>query len=101
MLPIFTPAIAFVLPLYVIWRAKGSRPLKNPFWMSIVSFLSCCGTCIVELVVIRRRAFAGDFAGIEDTINAVILICFFVIVVTVVLNFAALFIVYWKDRETE
>ena len=69
MLPIVTPVIAFLLPILLIWIEKTEKHLKYPFLFTIGSFISCCITCVAQLVVIRRRAFAGDFAGLEDTMN--------------------------------
>ena len=41
---------------------------------------------IAELLMVRRRLFAGDIGGIEDTIGAVIVVCVGLLVCTTILN---------------
>ena len=41
---------------------------------------------IAELLMVRRRLFAGDIGGIEDTIGAVIVVCVSLLVCTAILN---------------
>lgn len=58
--------------------------------LSFGSFLCAALSATVEFFDIQRRAYAGDFAGIEDTIQAVILGVSVMFAVTLALNFAAL-----------
>lgn len=58
--------------------------------LSFGSFLCAAVSATVEFFDIQRRAYAGDFAGIEDTIRAVIIGVTVMFAVTFVLNFFAM-----------
>ena len=76
----------------------GRRPLRNPWLFSIGSFLCFALMCMDHLFTVRRRAFGGDFGGIEDTIGAVLLIVGAVGAAAVLLNALLLGIHYAKDK---
>ena len=94
MVPIITPIIAFLLPVFVIWRYYKQRPLKKAYLYSVSSFASTLAAVCLEVRTIGLRAASGDFAGIEDTMTAVLIICIGIAVVTVLLNLLALAAAY-------
>ena len=97
MIPVVSMTLAMGLPLFALWR--GSRPpLRRPWLFSVGSF-ACCGSALVaELLTVRKRVFAGDLGGIEDTIGAVIALSIGLLVVTVILNLVLLGSTYEKER---
>lgn len=97
MVPVVSIACMVVLPFYVLWRSKHDRPLQRPYLFSIGSFAFCATAMLEEIFTLRRRLFAGDIGGMEDTIGAVLLICIIVLIVAVILNFAALALSYETD----
>lgn len=94
MIPVLTPLIAVMLPLYVIWRYYKNRPVKRAYLYSVVSFTAALTAVCLEVHTIGTRCAAGDFGGIADTIQAVLLICAGITAVTVLLNFLALAAAY-------
>ena len=96
MIPVITPLIAVLLPVFVIWRYYKQRPLKKAYLYSVGSFASALAAVCIEVRTIGIRAAAGDFGGIADTMTAVLVICVGIAVVTVVLNLLALAAVYRK-----
>ena len=90
MVPIITPLVAALLPVIVIYRSYRQRPVRRAYLYSAGSFTAALMAVCLELVTIRRRALAGDFGGIEDTIGAVLFICIGITAVTVLLNLLAL-----------
>ena len=97
MIPVVSIFLALALPAYAIHRqGKGNCP-KRPFLFSIASF-SCCGWAIIaELFCVRRRLFAGDIGGIEDTIGAVLVVCIALLLATAIANLLLLGLAYEKD----
>lgn len=86
MIPVIPIVLSLALPAYAIHRqGKGKLP-KHPFLFSIASFLFCGWGIIEELFCVRRRLFAGDIGGIEDTIGAVLVICIVLLVTTTIAN---------------
>ena len=61
--------------------------------------LFCGAAMLKELYTVRRRLFAGDVGGIEDTIDAVLAICVVLLVVAVLLNLAFLGLSYAMAAE--
>ena len=94
MIPVFTPLIAFLLPILVIYRCYKQRPLKRAYLYSVGSFTAALAAVCIEVRTIGTRAAAGDFGGIADTIDAVLIICIVISAVTVVLNLLALAAAY-------
>ena len=95
MLPVLSPLLAVFLAGLVIYRS-GKKPLRRPYLFSVASVACGFVTVIGEIFVIRKRFFAGDFNGIEDTIDYVLLICIAVAVTVLILNLIALGISYEK-----
>ena len=90
MIPVFTPLIAVLLPMVVLYRCYKERPVKKAYLYSVGSFTSALAAVCVEVRTIGLRAAAGDFGGIEDTMTAVLIICIGIAAVTVLLNWLAL-----------
>ena len=90
MIPIITPLIAVLLPVFVLYRCYKDRPVKRAYLYSVGSFTAALAAVCLEVRTIGERAAAGDFGGIEDTMTAVLIICIGVAVVTVLLNVLAL-----------
>ena len=97
MIPVITPLIAFLLPVYVIYRSYKDKPLKKAYLYSIGSFTSALAAVCMEVRTIGLRADAGDFGGIADTITAVLVICMVIAGITVLLNWLALAAAYGKE----
>ena len=94
MIPIITPLIAILLPVFVLYRFYKEQPLKKAYLYSVGSFASALAAVCMEVRTIGIRADAGDFGGIADTMTAVLMICVGIAVVTVVLNLLALAVAY-------
>ena len=97
MIPIISSAMALGLPLIALYR-EGKKPLRRPYLFSLSSIIFCAAAALGELLVIKRRVLAHDFGGIEDTIDAVILICAAVLIAAVILNYILLRLCYGKER---
>lgn len=90
MVPILTPLIAVLLPCILLYRCYKEKPVKRAYLYSVGSFSAALTAVCLEVHTIGQRAVAGDFGGIADTIDAVLMICIAVAVVTVLLNGLAL-----------
>ena len=99
MIPVLTPLIAFLLPVFVIYRSYKDRPLQRAYLYSVGSFTSALAAVCIEVRTIGLRADAGDFAGIQDTITVVLMICIVIAAVTVMLNWLALTAAYGKNEK--
>ena len=97
MIPLITPLIAFLLPVYVIYRSYKEKPVKRAYLYSVGSFTSALTAVCMEVRTIGLRADAGDFGGIADTITAVLIICIIIAAVTVLLNLLALAAAYGEE----
>lgn len=86
MIPVVSILISFGLPVFVLYRHGQEKPVARPYLYSCVSFAACACGILAEILTIRKRLFAGDIGGIEDTIGAVIVICIIFIIFTVLLN---------------
>jgi len=62
---------------------------------SVFSFCFCTVSLLFQLLEIGRRVSLGDYAGIEDTIRAVLLASAVLTAVTILLNLAA----YGRSRK--
>lgn len=89
--------LAVASPLAAIFL-HGRKHLRNPWLFSVASFVCFAAVCMDELFTIRRRAFGGDYGGIEDTIGAVLLITGLVAVAVVLLNALLLGMHYAEDK---
>ena len=89
MIPVFCILLAWALPAFVLWRSGKGKPPRLPYLYPIGSFTACAAGMILELYTIRDRANAGDFGGIQDTIDGVLLLCILLLGGTVILNLIA------------
>ena len=94
MIPVITPMIAVLLPVFVLYRCYQERPVKKAYLYSVGSFTAALAAVCIEVRTIGIRAAAGDFGGIADTMTAVLMICIGVAAVTVLLNLLALAAAY-------
>ena len=94
MIPVITPLIAVLLPVFVLYRCYKERPVKKAYLYSVGSFASALAAVCIEVRTVGTRAAAGDFGGIADTMTAVLMICIGIAVVTVLLNLLALAAAY-------
>ena len=94
MIPVITPLIAVLLPVFVLYRCYKEKPIKKAYLYSVGSFASALSAVCIEVRTVGIRAAAGDFGGIADTMTAVLMICVGIAVVTVLLNLLALAAVY-------
>lgn len=97
MIPIISIAFAIGLPVFALW-GSGKAPVRHPYLFSIASFVFCAAALIQELFTIKRRALSGDFSGILDTIDAVLMICIGVVVFTIIINLLLLGIT-WEQKK--
>ena len=97
MIPVISIALAVGLPTFALWRNEKA-PLRRPYLFSIASFAFCATAVIQELFTIKRRALSGDFGGILDTIDAVLIICVGVVVFTVIINLFLMGIT-WEEKK--
>ena len=97
MVPVITPLIAVLLPVFVLYRCYKEKPVKKAYLYSVGSFASALAAVCIEVRTVGIRAAAGDFGGIADTMTAVLMICVGIAVVTVLLNLLALAAVYGEN----
>lgn len=97
MIPIILPLIAVLLPVTVIRRAD-KRPVKDPFVYSVLSMSCTLGALLQEIFTVYRRIMNNDFAAVEDTIGAVVIISIVISIVSIGLNFMSLLISYGRDK---
>ena len=76
--------------------AIASKKMSASYCFSVGSFGMCAVSLLLQLLEINNRINISDFSAIEDTIRAVIIAAVVLVVVTIVLNIAALF--KGKDR---
>ena len=94
MIPVITPLIAVLLPVFVLYRCYKEKPIKKAYLYSVGSFASALAAGCIEVRTIGIRAAGGDFGGIADTMTAVLVICVGIAAVTVLLNLLALAAAY-------
>jgi hypothetical protein len=94
MIPVITPMIAVLLPVFVLYRCYKENPVKKAYLYSVGSFGAALAAVCIEVRTVGIRAAAGDFGGIADTMTAVLMICVGIAVVTVLLNLLALAAAY-------
>ena len=98
MIPVIPALISLALAGFVLYRS-GRKPLKRPYLFSAGSFVACGWAMLQELGTVKHRVLAGDVGGIEDTIQAVIIICVVLLIVVALLNLAALALSYSPSAE--
>jgi len=94
MIPIVSIFLALGLPAYALRRSGKSNPLRHPYLFSAGSFFFCGIAMIEELLAVRRRVLAGDVGGVEDTIDAVVLLCCVLLGLTLLVNLLLLGLTY-------
>ena len=99
MIPVISILLAFALPVFVLWQTNRGKMPKHPYLFSAGSFACCAWGMIAEILGIKQRLLAGDIGGIQDTIDAVVMICVILLVVTLVLNLLLLGLTYEEQRE--
>lgn len=97
MIPVISIVLAIGLPAFALWRNEKAS-LSRPYLFSIASFAFCSAAVIQELFTVKRRALSGDFGGILDTIDAVLMICIGVVVFTMIVNLLLLGIT-WEEKK--
>ncbi len=85
MIPVMSIVLAIGFPAFALWRNER-KPISRPYLFSIASLVFCSTAIIMELFTIRRRALAGDLGGILDTIDAALMICIGLVVLTTIIN---------------
>ena len=96
MIPVVGIVLAVGLPACALW-VNGKAPIKRPYLFSLASFLCCAAAVVQELFTVKRRALSGDFGGILDTIDAVLMISIAVVVSTLIVNLFLLGIT-WEEK---
>jgi|GEM_PF-624077 len=103
MIPIISILISMALPIIVLSREAKEKPLRRPYLFSVGSFSFCTIAAIEELFVVKKRLLSGDVGGIEDTIDAVLIVCITLLVITAILNILAIGSSYelLKEKQTD
>ena len=83
--------------LLVIFAIVTSQTIKS-HRNTILSFVSCAASLILQLFEISNRVNIGDYAAIEDTIKAVFIAAIVLVAVTVTLNITAFVKVKKKQK---
>ena len=86
MIPIISIILAIGLPIFAVCRATKIGKLKRAYLYSVGSFVCCAGGIINQIFTIKKRLFAGDTGGIEDTIDAVLIVSIVTLVIVAILN---------------
>ena len=89
MIPSVSILLALSLPIVMILQNQKKR-LRRPYLYTVGSFTFCAIAMLEELLKIKQRLNAGDIAGIEDTIGAVLLLCTLLLAMTLLLNLLTL-----------
>ena len=97
MIPLVQGLLALALPLFAIWRHGKGNGIRHPQLFVAGSFACCAWGIIAELTTIKARLLAGDVGGIEDTIDAVIIMAVVLTAVTVIADVIALSLTGGKD----
>jgi hypothetical protein len=98
MIPVISILFAICLPVFALRNHENKHSLKYPYIFSVASFTFCASGIIAELFTIKQRLFAGDIGGIEDTIDAALIICIILLVVTAILNLMLLAATYNSEK---
>lgn len=77
--------VALAAPIISMKRA-GKGTFKGLGLSLLVSFGACSAAVCTQFYDIRHRLLGGDWSGIEDTIDALIVMSIVLLAVTVILN---------------
>jgi len=97
MVPVLYTVLSIAFPAILIIKYNKNKSVKRPYMYSVSSFGFMSMALIKEILTIKRRLLSGDIGGIEDTIDAVIIICVILIIVVLILNAVSLVLSYEKD----
>ena len=86
MVPIISIIFMILLPAFALNRNSKGKPVKRPYLYSCGSFALCAWGIIEQILTIKRRLFAGDIGGIEDTIGAVLIISLITLIAALIIN---------------
>lgn len=101
MIPLVSIIISIALPIFVLLRERGPKYLRHPYIFSVGSLSFCTIAAIGELFVVKKRLFSGDVGGIEDTIDAVLMICIALLIISTILNLLAMGLSYERMRDEQ
>ena len=96
MVPLIHSVLVFGFPLYALYKLDIHKPVRHAYVYSILSFASCCWAILTQLTTVKNRLFTGDIGGIEDTIQAVIIISFIILIIACIINLIMLILYYEK-----
>lgn len=77
--------ISWLVPISVLWQGK-----KKGLDFLLISFTSCVGALILQILEIRNRVHLEDWTAIMDTIDILPWIATILVVITAILNLFAL-----------
>ncbi len=86
MIPIIPIFFAIALPIWGIKKWEKHGHLSRPYVYSISSFAFCALAMLQEIYTLKSRAINGDISGILDTVDAVLMICVILCVITLACN---------------
>lgn len=89
--------LVLALPLFAIWRHGKGNGIKHSQLFVAGSFACCAWGIISQLTTIKARLLAGDVGGIEDTIDAVIIMAVVLTAVTLIADVIALSLTGERD----
>lgn len=75
--------------LIFAFLAIASKKSQTSHRLSVGSFSLCAFSLILQLLEINNRVNIRDFSAIEDTIRAVIIAAFVLVIITVAMNIVA------------
>ena len=79
---------AWCLPFFAACRyLAGSKPVISAYGQ--YSWFFCSAALLSQLAELRRLVEKGDFSAVDDTIGAVLIAATVLVLVNLVLNFAA------------
>ena len=90
MFPIIAIIVALAPPILMLYLIDEVGKGKKLYIFPIISMAGCGAGILQQLIRVKMLSYAGDLGGIQDTIMASIIIAVFLLVITLVLNFLAL-----------
>ncbi|MBE6032899.1 MAG: hypothetical protein E7224_06875 [Clostridiales bacterium] len=100
MLPLFAIVAALGAPLIMIFLLDEAPKFKYFYIFPVISIAGCGVGMLQQLIRVKQLSYAGDLGGVQDIILASIVICVFLLVITLILNFLALWgLVTGKGRK--
>lgn len=90
MFPIIAIIVALAPPILMLYLIDEVGKGKKLYLFPIISMAGCGAGILQQLIRVKMLSYAGDLGGIQDTIMASIIIAVFLLVITLLLNFLAL-----------